>query len=146
MKIANSGGTPTYTRPCCTSELEIQDEESLKTDIENFTKALSTSDHSKAFMNAASPGVINVFMPNKFYQNDDIYLEKLSNIMSAEYKTITKNNNGSKKLSMASPYFRENNLKLKSIDFLSSIRAVLSITGNLVKNSILFYQNYNEPI
>ena len=43
-------------------------------------------------MNAASPGVINVFMPNKFYQNDDEYLEKLSNIMSAEYKTITKNN------------------------------------------------------
>ena len=92
MKIANSGGTPTYTRPCCTSELEIQDEESLKTDIENFSKALNANGHSKAFMNAASPGVINVFMPNKFYQNDDEYLEKLSNIMSAEYKTITKNN------------------------------------------------------
>ncbi len=92
MKIANSGGTPTYTRPCCTSELEIQDEESLKADIENFRKALNANGHSKAFMNAASPGVINVFMPNKFYQNDDEYLEKLSNIMSAEYKTITKNN------------------------------------------------------
>ena len=26
-KIAKSGGTPTYTRPCCTSDLEIQDEE-----------------------------------------------------------------------------------------------------------------------
>jgi len=92
MKIANSGGTPTYTRPCCTSELEIQDEESLKNDIKNFTNALTTNNHSKAFMNAASPGVINVFMPNKFYKNDDEYLEKLSNIMSAEYKTITKNN------------------------------------------------------
>ena len=51
MKIANSGETPTYTRPCCTSELEIQDEESLKTDIENFRKALNINDHSKAFMN-----------------------------------------------------------------------------------------------
>ena len=91
-KIAKSGGTPTYTRPCCTSELGIQDEESLNTDIENFSKALNAKGHSKAFMNAASPGVINVFMPNKFYQNDDEYLEKLSNIMSAEYKTITKNN------------------------------------------------------
>ena len=91
-KIAKSGGTPTYTRPSCTSELEIQDEESLKTDIENFSKALNAKGHSKAFMNAASPGVINVFMPNKFYQNDDEYLEKLSNIMSVEYKTITKNN------------------------------------------------------
>ena len=53
---------------------------------------MTTNNHSKAFMNAASPGVINVFMPNKFYKNDDEYLEKLSNIMSAEYKTITKNN------------------------------------------------------
>ena len=32
-KIANSGGTPTSTRPCCTSELEIRDTQSLKNDI-----------------------------------------------------------------------------------------------------------------
>jgi 5-methyltetrahydropteroyltriglutamate--homocysteine methyltransferase len=43
-------------------------------------------------MNAASPGVINVFMPNKFYKDDDTYLEKLSEVMSPEYKLITDNN------------------------------------------------------
>jgi 5-methyltetrahydropteroyltriglutamate--homocysteine methyltransferase len=43
-------------------------------------------------MNAASPGVINVFMPNKFYKDDDEYLEKLSEVMSPEYKLITDNN------------------------------------------------------
>ena len=41
MKIANSGGTPTYTRPCCTSELEIQDTQSLLHDIENLNDSLS---------------------------------------------------------------------------------------------------------
>ena len=92
MKIANSGGTPTYTRPCCTSELEIHDTQSLKDDIKNFSDSLASNNHSKAFMNAASPGVINVFMPNKFYKDDDAYLEKLSEIMSAEYKLITDNN------------------------------------------------------
>ncbi len=91
-KIANSGGTPTYTRPCCTSELEIQDTQSLKNDIKNFKESLTANNHSKAFMNAASPGVINVFMPNKFYRDDDTYLEKLSEVMSAEYKLITHNN------------------------------------------------------
>ena len=91
-KIANSGGTPTYTRPCCTSELEIQDTQSLKNDIKNFSDSLTSNNHSKAFMNAASPGVINVFMPNKFYKDDDTYLEKLSEVMSAEYKLITDNN------------------------------------------------------
>ena len=91
-KIANSGGTPTYTRPCCTSELEIQDTQSLKNDIKNFSDSLTSNNHSKAFMNAASPGVINVFMPNKFYKDDDTYLEKLSQVMSPEYKLITDNN------------------------------------------------------
>ena len=42
-------------------------------------------------MNAASPGVINVFMPNKFYNSEEEYLDKLSNIMAKEYETITKN-------------------------------------------------------
>ena len=91
-KIANSGGTPTYTRPCCTSELEIQDTQSLKNDIKNLSDSLTSNNHSKAFMNAASPGVINVFMPNKFYKDDDTYLEKLSEVMSTEYKLITDNN------------------------------------------------------
>ena len=92
IKIAKSGGTPTYVRPCCTSELEIQDEKSLKSDIKNFTDALKKFNHSDGFMNSASPGVINIFMPNKFYKDDDEYLEKLSNMMSLEYQAIIKSN------------------------------------------------------
>ena len=43
-----------------------------------LSSALSANNHTKGFMNAASPGVINVFLPNKFYKNDDEYLSKLS--------------------------------------------------------------------
>ena len=43
-------------------------------------------------MNAASPGVINVFMPNKFYKSEQEYLDKLSSIMAKEYEAITKSN------------------------------------------------------
>jgi len=91
-KIAKSGGTPTYSRPCCTDELKIKDEISLLNDIANFNNALKKFNHTKAFMNAASPGVINVFMPNKFYNSDDEYLNKLSNIMATEYEKITQAN------------------------------------------------------
>tara|TARA_B100000700_G_scaffold84666_1_gene95315 strand:- start:88 stop:1215 length:1128 start_codon:yes stop_codon:yes gene_type:complete len=91
-KIAKSGGTPTYSRPCCTDELKIKDEISLLNDIANFNNALKKFNHTKAFMNAASPGVINVFMPNKFYNSDDEYLNKLSNIMATEYEKITNAN------------------------------------------------------
>ena len=91
-KLAISGGTPTYSRPCCTNELKIKDNFSLLNDIENFSNALKKYDHAKAFMNAASPGVINVFMPNKFYASDDEYLNKLSSIMANEYEQITNAN------------------------------------------------------
>ena len=87
-RIARTGGTPTYTRPCCTNELKIKDTLSLSKDINNFKEALKENSHNKAFMNAASPGVISAFLPNKFYKNDDEYLNALSELMKLEYEEI----------------------------------------------------------
>ena len=90
-RISRTGGTPTYTRPCCTNELKIKDTTSLAKDIKNFKDAISANNHKEAFMNAASPGVISAFLPNKFYKNDDEYLENLSNVMKSEYEEIVSN-------------------------------------------------------
>jgi len=90
-RIARSGGTPTYTRPCCTHELKIKDKQSLTKDINNFKTALEENNHKLAFMNAASPGVISAFLPNKFYKDDDEYLNALSKIMTSEYEEIISN-------------------------------------------------------
>jgi len=90
-RIARSGGTPTYTRPCCTHELKIKDKQSLTKDINNFKTALEDNNHKLAFMNAASPGVISAFLPNKFYKDDDEYLDALSKIMTSEYEEIISN-------------------------------------------------------
>ncbi|MDB4193546.1 cobalamin-independent methionine synthase II family protein [Candidatus Pelagibacter sp.] len=90
-RIARSGGTPTYTRPCCTHELKIKDTLSLTKDINNFKSALEENNHKQAFMNAASPGVISAFLPNQFYKDDDEYLDALSNIMATEYEEIVSN-------------------------------------------------------
>ena len=87
-RIARTGGTPTYTRPCCTHELKIKDTLSLTKDINNFSEALKVNNHNEAFMNAASPGVISAFLPNKFYKNEDEYLNSLSNLMKLEYEEI----------------------------------------------------------
>ena len=90
-RIARTGGTPSYTRPCCTNELKIKDTVSLTKDINNFRSALEENNHKQAFMNAASPGVISAFLPNKFYKDDDEYLNALSNIMRTEYEEIVSN-------------------------------------------------------
>ena len=46
-RIARTGGTPTYTRPCCTSELKIKDKTSLTKDINNFKQALEKNNHKQ---------------------------------------------------------------------------------------------------
>lgn len=40
-------------------------------------------------MNAASPGVIALFQPNKHYASHEAYLEALAEAMATEYKAIT---------------------------------------------------------
>ena len=90
-RIAKTGGTPTYTRPCCTTELKVKDTLSLTKDIDNFKSALEENNHKQAFMNAASPGVISAFLPNKYYKNNDEYLKVLSKLMQQEYEEIVSN-------------------------------------------------------
>ena len=55
-----------------------------------------------------------------------------------------KYNKGSKKASIPSPYALEKSLNARSMPFLNSARADLSITGNFVKKSIILIK-INEP-
>ncbi|MGB0879981.1 MAG: cobalamin-independent methionine synthase II family protein [Polaribacter sp.] len=87
-KIANSGGTPTYARPCCVSDIEIKSTLPLKEDIDNFKAAIKKHKPVGTFMNAASPGVIALFLPNKHYKTQDEYLEALAEAMRPEYEAI----------------------------------------------------------
>ncbi|MEL7298593.1 MAG: cobalamin-independent methionine synthase II family protein [Pseudomonadota bacterium] len=85
---ASSGGTPTYRRPCCVDHITVSDRRPCETDIAQFGTAISKHQPTGGFMNAASPGVIALFQPDRFYNNHDDYLEALSNAMATEYRMI----------------------------------------------------------
>lgn len=87
-RAAKGGGTPTYSRPCCVSAIEVKSTIPLKQDIVNFKAAIDKHQPTDAFMNAASPGVIALFLPNKHYNTQDEYLEALSEAMRVEYEAI----------------------------------------------------------
>ena len=87
-KLANSGGTPTYKRPKCTSEVQVVNMAPLEMDIKNFHTALEDAGVEEAFMNSASPGVIALFQPNEYYPNHTDYLEALAEAMRVEYEGI----------------------------------------------------------
>ena len=88
QRLADSGGTPTYARPMCTGEIKPLDNGELDKDIANLKAAMAGNNITRGFMNAASPGVISLFLQNDYYPSRQHYLEALSEVMKAEYKAI----------------------------------------------------------
>lgn len=87
-RLAESGGTPQYARPMCTGEVRSKGQEDLKKDIANLEAAMVEHGAQRGFMNAASPGVISLFLQNDFYETRDAYLAALADAMREEYETI----------------------------------------------------------
>lgn len=88
QRLAEAGGTPKYHRPVVRGPIKIKDLRPLEKDIANLLAAKEAAGGAEAFMNAASPGVIAVFQPNEYYQNDEDYLGALAAVMKVEYEMI----------------------------------------------------------
>jgi 5-methyltetrahydropteroyltriglutamate--homocysteine methyltransferase len=88
QRLADDGGTPTYARPMCVGEVKSKGQGELEKDIANLKSAMAEHGVERGFMNAASPGVISLFLQNDFYPTREAYLEALANAMKAEYETI----------------------------------------------------------
>ncbi|SDE00396.1 5-methyltetrahydropteroyltriglutamate--homocysteine methyltransferase [Paracoccus isoporae] len=87
-RIAESGGTPQYARPMCVGEVKSKGQGELEKDIANLKAAMAEHGATRGFMNAASPGVISLFLQNDHYPTRDAYLAALADAMKAEYETI----------------------------------------------------------
>ena len=90
QRLADSGGTPAYKKPCCVGDIRIKDMGPVNQDINNLRQAMDLATVTEGFMNAASPGVIALFQPNHYYPDHDAYLEALANAMRVEYEAITR--------------------------------------------------------
>lgn len=87
-RIAESGGTPQYARPMCTGEVRSKGQGELIKDIKHLKDAMATHGAAAGFMNAASPGVISLFLQNDYYPSREAYLQALADVMKDEYETI----------------------------------------------------------
>jgi 5-methyltetrahydropteroyltriglutamate--homocysteine methyltransferase len=87
-RLADDGGTPQYARPMCTSQVTSKGSDALDKDIANLKSAMQAHGVERGFMNAASPGVISLFLQNDFYPTRDAYLAALADVMKQEYETI----------------------------------------------------------
>ncbi len=87
-RLADDGGTPQYARPMCVGEVKSKGQGELEKDIANLKAAMAKHGVERGFMNAASPGVISLFLQNDFYPNREAYLAALADAMAKEYRTI----------------------------------------------------------
>lgn len=87
-RLADDGGTPQYARPMCVGEVKSKGQGELQKDISNLKAAMAAHGVERGFMNAASPGVISLFLQNDHYATREAYLAALADAMKEEYETI----------------------------------------------------------
>lgn len=87
-RLANDGGTPKYARPMCVGDVKPKGQGELKKDIANLQAGMAEHGAKRGFMNAASPGVISLFLQNAHFKTREAYLAALADAMKSEYETI----------------------------------------------------------
>jgi 5-methyltetrahydropteroyltriglutamate--homocysteine methyltransferase len=81
-------GALDFEMPACIGPVSYRDLEAVRTDIANLKAAVAEADVEDAFMTAASPGVISVFLQNQHYASHEDYIAALADVMKAEYDEI----------------------------------------------------------
>ena len=87
-RLSKEGGTPQYARPQCVGPVSSKGQGELHKDIANLKSAMAAHHVDRGFMNAASPGVISLFLQNAHYATREAYLSALADAMREEYRTI----------------------------------------------------------
>jgi 5-methyltetrahydropteroyltriglutamate--homocysteine methyltransferase len=87
-RLARQGGTPAYARPRCIGPIRPKGQGELERDIRALRAAMDAHGVARGFMNAASPGVVALFLPNAHYPDHARYLEALADALAEEYRAI----------------------------------------------------------
>ncbi len=74
--------------PTGNGPVTLRDPAAARRDVATFVAAASSTSPAGLFMTAASPGVVDTFMPSSFYASEREYLEALGEAMFDEYRTI----------------------------------------------------------
>ncbi|MFC4910158.1 cobalamin-independent methionine synthase II family protein [Actinomadura gamaensis] len=79
----------TLAQPSCDGPVAYAGRAVLDRDLAALKEATAGRDPAGVFVTAASPGVIGMFMPNRYYPSEDEYLEAVADAMKEEYDAIS---------------------------------------------------------
>ena len=88
-KLAAMMGSQEFVRASCIGPVKLKNLQPAFDDIQRFKLALDRHGNGvRAFMNAASPGLITAFQQNRHYPSHEAYLADLVIAMRPEYEAI----------------------------------------------------------
>ena len=87
---ARPAGARVMQPACCTGAVAYRDSGPLTRDVANFRAAVAAAQPIEGFLNAASPGVLINFIPDRHYGNEEAYLADLTDAMTTEYEAIAR--------------------------------------------------------
>jgi 5-methyltetrahydropteroyltriglutamate--homocysteine methyltransferase len=88
--VANPRNRPggVASTPVCVSELRYAGQAELARDIENFKAALAGVSVTAAYLPANTPGTIEHWMLNEYYESDEAFVFAIADVMHEEYQAI----------------------------------------------------------
>ena len=81
-------GPRPFKRVSCIGPVKLRDRAALENDLDNMRRATDAATPTDAFLNAASPGVVATFLPNRHYPTHEAYIEAVADAMRDEYESI----------------------------------------------------------
>lgn len=87
-RVFGDPGRSRRKTPACNGAITVSDSAAVRIDVENLRSALGTNQVQRAFLSAASPGVVSLFFRNDYYSSQDAYLEAIADAMRPEYEAI----------------------------------------------------------
>jgi 5-methyltetrahydropteroyltriglutamate--homocysteine methyltransferase len=92
-RVFGDPGRSRRKTPACNAPINVRDVNAAATDVENLKAALAAANAnqaftSRAFMSAASPGLVSLFFRNDHYPSQEAYLFAVADAMRHEYETV----------------------------------------------------------
>ena len=84
-RVFGDPGRSRRKTPACNGPIAVADPEAVRRDVDNLKRAVGEGGAQRAFMTAASPGVISLFFRNDYYRSESAYLAAISDAMRPEY-------------------------------------------------------------
>ena len=87
-RMAVFAGKQSFKRQVCVGPIAVTDRQPLQDDITALQGACQRHGVARAFLNAASPGVVSAFQTNQYYPTHSAYVQALGEAMQEEYEAI----------------------------------------------------------